>query len=151
MHKISGDFYENSFALMALHTSMEDYALAYAINLTLNSKLKRTKEDLGISQDISFSIFEWKDVVNYRDFTLISNNSVKKDNKEQEGLFQFEPSFTRYHLIPEHKEVDYLLKIENDMEADEEEILESILSIPKIITAYVLNTENLKSKKNLIF
>ncbi|NJB71304.1 hypothetical protein GGR42_001766 [Saonia flava] len=151
VHKISGDFYEDSFALIALHSSMEDHALAYAINLTLNSNFKRTKEDLDVSQSISFPIFEWKDIVNDRDYTLIANSSIKEEKKEQDGLFQFETSFTKYHLIPEYKEVDYLLKIEQDENVVEENIIESILSIPRIVTAYVLDTEQLKSKKNLIF
>lgn len=151
VHKISGNFYEDSFALIALHSSMEDYALAYAINLTLNTSFRRAKEDLDISQNISFPIFEWQDEVNDRYYTLIANSSSKEESQSQDGFFQFEPSFTKYHLIPEFKEVDYLLKIEQDELHIEEGIIESILSIPRIITAYTLDTENLKSKNNLIF
>ncbi|PCJ95327.1 MAG: hypothetical protein COA50_08945 [Flavobacteriaceae bacterium] len=151
VHKISGNFYEDSFALIALHSSMEDYALAYAINLTLNTSFRRAKEDLDISQNISFPIFEWQDEVNDRYYTLIANSSSKEESQSQDGFFQFEPSFTKYHLIPEFKEVDYLLKIEQDELHIEEGIIESILSIPRIITAYTLDIENLKSKNNLIF
>lgn len=151
VHKISGDFYEDSFALIALHSSMEDYAMAYAINLSLNFNFRRAKEDLDVSKKISFPIFEWKDEVNDRYYTLIANSSSKEEDKDQDGLFKFEPSFTKYHLIPEYKEVDYLLKIEQDDMDVEEGIIKSILSIPRIITAYILDTENLKSKNNLIF
>jgi hypothetical protein len=54
-----------------------------------------------------------------------------------------------HHLVPEHKDVDYLLKIdEEEMGTD---ILKEILTIPKVITAHDINTDTLKSKHNLIF
>ena len=55
-------------------------------------------------------------------------------------------------LLPEYKKADYFLKIENiDYDFDEEEIIEKILSIKNITTAYTIETTNLKSKNNLIF
>jgi hypothetical protein len=61
-----------------------------------------------------------------------------------------EPSFTLYHLIPEHRDVDYFLKIEED-DTSGESLVKALASIPNIITAYAIDTDNLKSKKNLIF
>ncbi|MEY2738940.1 MAG: hypothetical protein RL259_849, partial [Bacteroidota bacterium] len=55
-------------------------------------------------------------------------------------------------LLPEYKKADYLLKIENiDYEFDEEDMIEKILSIKNVTTAYIIETTNLKSKNNLIF
>ncbi|MCK0147961.1 IPExxxVDY family protein [Arenibacter sp. F26102] len=151
IHKISEDFYEETFTLIALHSSIEDYMLVYALNSCLKTKLKRSVNDLEISQSGSFPIFDWRDEVNDRYFTLISNNDVKEEELSIGNLFQDQPSFTKYHLVPEYRDVDYFLKIELDEIDVEEEILKSVLAIPKIITAYIVDACKLKSKNNLIF
>ena len=44
----------------------------------------------------------------------------------------------------------YLLKIEQEEDEVDSGMLDSILEIPKIITAYQIETDNIKSKQNLI-
>lgn len=151
IHKISEDFYEETFTLIALHSSIEDFMLVYTLNSCLKTKLKRSVNDLEISQSGSFPIFDWRDEVNDRYFTLVNNNVVKEEELSIGNLFQDQPSFTKYHLVPEYRDVDYFLKIEHDEIDVEEEILKSVLAIPKIITAYVVGASKLKSKNNLIF
>lgn len=151
IHKISGDFYEDSFALIALHSSLEDYAMAYALNLYLKSNLSRTAIDLDLSQKISFPIFEWKDRANDRYWTLLPNNSNTEEQVDQSGLFRNEPALTLHHLVPEHRDVDYFLKIERDDPEMDEDLVRSILSIPNVVTAYTVEANTLKSKNNLIF
>ena len=53
--------------------------------------------------------------------------------------------------MPEYKDVDYFLKIEQDEITFEQDIVKSILTIPQIVTAYMVETNKLKSKNNLIF
>jgi len=151
VHKISGDFYEDSYALIALHSSMEDYAMVYALNLFLKSNFKRSSEDLDISEHVSFPLFEWKDDANDRFWTLITNNSLQEENLVRTDLFKDELSYTTYHLLPEYATVDYLLRIEHDDEDIEENIIKILLAIPKVMTAYRIETNTLKSKNNLIF
>lgn len=151
IHKISEDFYEETFTLIALHSSIEDFMLVYALNSCLKTKLKRSVDDLEISQSGSFPIFDWRDEVNDRYFTVVSNNVVKEEELSIGNLFQDQPSFTKYHLVPEYRDVDYFLKIEHDEMDVEEKILKSVLSIPKVITAYLVDASKLKSKNNLIF
>jgi hypothetical protein len=151
VHKIIDDFYEDSFTLLAIHSSMEDYAIVYALNLCLKANFKRSSEDLDISDHISFPIFEWKDDNNDNYWTLITNNSLKEDNVTRGDLFENEPSFIKHHLVPEHKDADFLLKIEHDDFNLEKDTVKQVLTIPKIITAYVLDVDQLKSKNNLIF
>lgn len=151
VHKIIDDFYEDSFTLLALHSSMEDYAIVYALNLCLKSSFKRSSQDLDISDHISFPIFEWKDDKNDSYWTLITNCSVQEDNLVRSGLFENEPSFTTHHLVPEHKDADYLLKVEHDDFNLEKDTVKQLLTVPSIITAYVLDVDQLKSKNNLIF
>jgi hypothetical protein len=151
VHKIIDDFYEDSFTLLALHSSMEDYAIVYAVNLCLKSNFKRTYKDLDISDHISFPIFEWKDDNTDNYWTLITNSSVQEDNLVRNGLFENEPSFIRHHIVPEHKDADYLIKIEHDDWNLEKNTVKQLLTVPSIITAYVLDVDQLKSKNNLIF
>lgn len=150
VHKISEEFYEDTFTLIALHSSLEDYAMVYALNQCLKSKFRRTPEDLELSDHLYFPIFEWKDISNDRYWTLITNNAIREEQMTRVDLFENEPSFTKLQVIPEYKEADYLLKIEHDGNL-EENLMTSLLSIPKVITAYTIEVDGLKSKTNLIF
>ncbi|MGB5359424.1 MAG: IPExxxVDY family protein [Eudoraea sp.] len=150
LHKFSDDFCEENYVLMALHSGLEDYALAYTLNKALKTSLKRSKTDLDISNKTSFPIYEWKDKLNDRYWTLIVNTSIKDEYLEFDDLFRNETSSTVYHLLPEYKDVDYLLKIEQEEDEIDRGMMDAILEIPKIITAYQIETNKLKSKQNLI-
>jgi len=73
VHKLTEDFYDHSFDLIALHSSLEDHALAYALNLAMKSGFRRRRVDLDISGKITIPIFEWKDDLNDRYWTLFTN------------------------------------------------------------------------------
>ena len=151
IHRISEDFYEETFTLIALHSSIEDFMLVYALNSCLKTKLKRSVNNLDLSQNGSFPIFDWRDEVNDRYYTFVSNNDVREEEGSIGNLFQDQPTSTKYHLVPEYRDVDYFLKIEHDELDVEENILKSVLTIPKVITAYLVDAGKLKSKNNLIF
>ena len=151
VHKISEDFYEDAFTLIAIHSSLDDYAMVYAINQNLKAYFKRSPKDLDITEDISFPYFEWKDEVNDRYWALMANTSVKEQFAVGENLFLNEPSYSTSHLIPEYKEVDYFLKIEQDDIEALEEVVKKLFELPKVVAAYVVATNGLKSKINLIF
>lgn len=156
VHKLTEDFYEDSFDLIALHSSLEDYALAYALNHTLKSNFKRRRRDLDISDQIAIPIFEWKDDLNDRYWTLFTNKGVGQEMRVENGLFKEEPSYRNHHLLVEYREVDYFLKIEQDgsdsyRQVENENTITALLTIPKVITAYAVETQKLKSKNNLIF
>lgn len=152
VHKISECFFEDSFSLIALHSSLEDYALGYILNKNLKSNFKRAKKDLDVNQHISFPIFNWEDIENDNYWTLIANKTSYEDNNREQGsLFANVTSYTTHHLIPEYKEADYFIKIEQVDKVIEESALKLIMGIPKIMTAYTIDTHNLKSKNNLIF
>jgi hypothetical protein len=54
------------------------------------------------------------------------------------------------YLIPELKKVDYFLKIE-EASLSTEQIVNAIHSIDRVEAAYSINTNQIKSKNNLIF
>lgn len=150
-HRILDDFLEESFSLFAIHSTLEDYAVVYTLNQYLKSRFQRLQTDLDIDKGISFPIFEWKDVNNDRYWNLISNSCRKAEAGKTNELFNNEPSVTTYHLIPEYRDVDYLLKLEGEPDEGEETIVKRLSGIPNFITAYAIDTNKLKSKKNLIF
>ncbi len=150
-HKISADLYDDSFKLIAIHSDLQDYALTYAINFQCGLYLKRMKKDLCLSENLSFSVFDWDDGMNDVYWTLIANKCVVEEVIPSDGLFGNDVNVTTNHLIKERKEVDYFIKVESSDDSLFSQKIKYINQIPKVITAYPLETQNLKSKRNLIF
>lgn len=140
---------ETVFSLFAIHSNLEDYALAYALNSVLGLHLRRTVKDLELDRDGFFVVFEWKDQTSYREWTLFKNSGTEYSRGSEVGLFKNEPEVKRRSLIPEKREVDFFLKLEGDEK--NLKLLPGLLSIPKVSTAYRLETAKLKSRYNLIY
>lgn len=158
VHKLILDdvFDEVLYTLIAVHCSLEDYRLAYLLNKYLGINLTRKSSDLDYNNDKSmYSIFEWKDGKQLTTWSLVSNISKTESYQEvnYESLFNNQEKITKTtNLIPEHKRVNFFLKIDNQLNFSREKyILNSILKIPQIATAYSIDTNQLKSKDNLIF
>jgi hypothetical protein len=147
--RIDDEVCEEVFTLVGIHTSMEDHALVYALNDCLRIRLRRAKNDLSFTKMTSYPYFEWKDELYDRTWTLLFNTCVIEAPNNPDNLFPNELSYTTHSLLPEYKEVDYLLKI--DDEDPDTEVLKKIKSLPRVITAYMIDAEKLKSKPNLIF
>ena len=149
------DFCNEVFSLFAIHTDLDDYRLAYFLNKHLGINLFRKTFDLDfVNSKGSFSVFEYIDQTNFLKWSLISNIynynfSTKASNDdlfvESNNLVQ------KVNLLTEYKNVNYLLKIENnESQVDLEAIAKEIKSIPQVITLYDIN-KDLKNKENLIF
>ncbi|MBT8187341.1 MAG: IPExxxVDY family protein [Croceitalea sp.] len=149
-HKISAELYDNTYKLIALHSGLTSYTMAYNINKVVNIKLKRCFEDLDVAQ-IDFPIYEWRDEVTETTWTLLGNTIKIEEQSESYGLFQDKTNIRTHHLIEERKEVDYFLKIETEEESVLSQTVQLLKSIPQIVTAYSIESEALKSKRNLIF
>lgn len=158
VHKLILDdvFDEVSYTLIALHCSVEDYRLAYLLNKYLGITLNRKPSDLDYNNGKStYSIFEWKDDKQLTTWSLVSN-VCKTESYQQtnyESLFNNQEKIIKIiNLIPEYKRVNFFLKIDNQFNFSKEKyILNSILKIPQIATAYNIDPDQLKSKDNLIF
>jgi hypothetical protein len=151
------EFEEIDFHLLAIHTSIEDFRLAYFLNQKLQLNLSKNTDEIKIKnkegntffsrytfEDIKNDIF-WNLIQNENEITLLQSNS-------NQGLFtESKNSFiTKDYLLPEYKKVNFFLKIENAKETINP--TETIIkSIDKISTVYLIDLENIKSKNNLIF
>lgn len=151
------DFFdEEQYTLIGIHCTLEDYRLAYLLNKYLEINLLRKPEDLDFNKGKSaYSIFEWEDTKHLKTWSLVSNICKREELKQTAytSLFEtHEPIIKTYNLIPEYKQVNFFLKIENEYnDSKEKYIVNQILRIPQIVTAYSIDASQLKSKANLIF
>lgn len=155
MSKIhSFDFeYDHNYTLIGIHSTLEDFRIAYFLNKNLNTNLKRFKNDLDFpSKKCSFSLFIYENVSTFTSWSLIANkyvfvNSVRSNDN---NLFK-EESKTSF-LISEKKQVDYFIKINGNIDQIFlQNILSKINNTQNIITSYPIDPYDLKSKDNLIF
>ena len=141
LHKLLvDDFYDASFSLLAIHCRLEDYRLAYLLNMYLELKLVRKPQDLDYKYFASsYSIYEWENLEQGTIWNLVSNVCRKEEDSLQStgSLFTAQNKVLKtYHLMPELKNVDYLIKITDEtLHFNEKIILDKIQSIPQIITA----------------
>lgn len=158
VHKLILDdaFDDALYTLIAMHCSLEDYRLAYLLNKHLGVVLSRKATDLDYKNgQISYSIYEWEDHKQLVTWSLVSNicKTEELQQTDYKSLFDNQDKITKtFQLLPEHKTVNYFLKIDSEFSFSKEKyILDSILKIPHIATAYSVDSSQLKSKENLIF
>ncbi|TDE46821.1 IPExxxVDY family protein [Flavobacterium rhamnosiphilum] len=160
IHKLDlGEFDEIDYDLIAIHTSLEDYRLAYFINQKLPINLSKSKNEIQINikeGETNFSRFYYNDTEKDVSWDLIQNKNevtqYKKGNTQ--NLFSdvaMEVS-TKVFLLPEFKKVDYFLKIENNDDTMNVSKIQILLNtIDNVSTVYAVDTNQIKSKNNLIF
>ena len=158
VHKLMLDdvFDDVLYTLFAIHCSIEDYRLAFLLNKHLKIKLARKPQDLDFNNGKSnYSIYEWVDEKQLITWSLVSNSCKTESIQEigQASLFDNQEKLIKTtHLVPEYKQVNSFLKIESEYVLNKEDyILAQILEISQIATAYSIDTNQLKSKENLIF
>ena len=136
-HRLHVDF-DYEFSLICIISSLKDYRLCWAINRALNIELAREEEELKISnekkrQEAYFNQFYYEDEINFLQYHLLANKSA--------GAF----------LLPEFKQVDYILMLRGDAaEEAEEDILQQLKSLAGIEALFATNPAELRSKENLI-
>lgn len=160
VHKVYiEEFEENDYYIIALHTSLEDYRLAYFINRGIAIRLIKNDSDIQSQVkegETSFVRFTFEDKKNDIKWDLVQNkNEIEgKENRVTQDLFSnSKNSFSSLgYLLPEYKKVDFFLKIENaEKEIDITEIVSKISAIDGITMVYNVDKDKIKSKNNLIF
>lgn len=134
VHKLIVEF-DKDFTLLAVASHENDYRLSWAMNKNLGLGFSRM-ENLTLIHpknkvEVNYSRYQYIDDAGIV-FYLISNKS--------EGGF----------LIPELKNIDYILKVENNTdELYVEKLLTGLKSIDIVITAFRI--ENLPEKTYKLF
>ena len=147
------DFSDSNYTLIGIHSTLEDYKLAYILNSTLKTRFEKASYSLDFenkNNNASFSIYEFENRKLDTNWFLISNTYKDVSKPVNSGLFK-ESEITTY-LIPEKKKVDFFLKLEGDFEYDFIiKTIDKINQTKQIITSYKIDANTLKSKDFLIF
>ncbi|WP_026302477.1 IPExxxVDY family protein [Psychroflexus tropicus] len=148
------DFEFCDFKLIGLHSQQEPHKIAYFINLALETNFKRVNTDLELiinGKTIHFPIFEffnkdW-DTKSY----LISNKVNVEEKVIGNSLFAIEDYLSQEFLLSDHKRVDYLLKINDDLNIfDPKLIIDRLVKMRQISMAYTIETDAIKHPEHLI-
>lgn len=160
IHKLHLDeFDEVDYELIAIHTSLEDFRLAFFINQQLPILLSRSNDEIGVTTkegEALFTKFGYDDTAKDIQWSLVQNKNeiitYKKSSKQDLFLDENVEIATKVYLLPELKKVDYFLKVENNCNTFEiEEVLQKLNKIEWITTVYEVFPNKIKSKNNLIF
>lgn len=157
VHKLQfDDFEEAEYDLLAIHTTLEDYRLAYFLNQNLPVLFQKNKDEITISSKRGhswFSRFTFEEEKTGAYWNLVNNKNeiLPSENQPQDGLFAAaEAAAYKVWLLPEFKKVDYFLKIENGV-MPLPEVTARIHSIARVTAVYTVDEGAIKSKHNLIF
>ena len=151
------EFDEIDYQLIAIHTTLEDYRLAFFINQHFPVLLSKSKKDIPITAkagSTTLSRFSFEDEYTCSTWDLIQNRSeiVSQNASDNGDLFARAnvKVASKAYLLPEFKKVDYLLKLQNSDDSAEE-ICDRLQHIDQITMSYTLDTNRIKSINNLIF
>ena len=137
IHKLAIEI-ENDYSLIGIASHENDYRLSWAINKSLGLDLKKN-EDLTLDHPkhkiiINYSLYTFDDENNYITYNLISNKSEK-------GF-----------LIPEMKNIDFVLRISGSPDQDLiNDLVSNLKKIEIVITAFSINKVSDKLRKVLMF
>ena len=153
-HKLSLNQFSDNYHLIAIHSNLEEYRLAFFLNEKLNINLKRKNNDIGLNETkANYSIYDYLEEAMYLKWIFFSNKSLVSEASinEVSNLFNQE-SFVQNEisLIDQPKGVDYFLIIENvKNKTYVEKVLKKISEIRGVITAFI-SDKKLENKENLI-
>lgn len=153
IHKLFiDDLEEADFQLIAIHSHLENFRIAYFVNQQLQTRLSKSSKGIVI-QNTAYSSFLFEDEKNDMVWTLIENKKEIEISYITAGLFTNDSGFTSHaYFLPELKKVDYFLKIEGEeKQINTVKIVHQLKKINQISTAYSIQYDKLKSKNNLIF
>ena len=125
-----------NYTLIGISCHLKDYRLSWLINGKLRFALAK-QQDLVITlperkEPAAFSFYSYRDEDQGFSYMLISNRSEE------------------FVLIPEFKQLDFLLMVEGDCRRDRKETLvKAISSVPNVLTAYEIKPADIRNMGNL--
>jgi len=155
---------EFDFSIIGIKTILDDYELAFHLNKTIGTYFVRCEMDIDLhdksnNESSYFSHFIFENEGEMEEWHLISNkynteNNLSEKEDVKQDLFSQNNQATQItkYFIPEKKEINYLLRIDYiENESRINDLVSKIRSIPAITTAFSIEYNTLRSKRNLIF
>jgi len=154
-HKLNLNQFSDNYHVIAIHSDLEEFRLAFFLNQKLDINLKRKRKDISLIEiKANYSVFEYLNEAMYLNWIFFSNKSLmsNKITNEESGLFSQESLFqNEVSLIKNPKGVDYFLIIENvKNKTYVKKVLKKISEIRGVITSF-MSEKKLENKENLIF
>ena len=154
-HKLNLNQFPENYHLIAIHSDLDEFRLAFFLNKKLNIGLKRKKNDIYLAeQDANYSQYEYSDDTKYLKWIFFSNKSLVLEKNYDGDLSLFglgNTASNEMHLLSQQKSVDYFLIIENIANKTYvDKVLKKISEINSVITSFV-SENKLENKENLIF
>ena len=113
-------FEEDEFKLLAIHSSMENYKIAFLLNTYCGSQFVMCKENIELPlKNAFFQNFEWDNPKKGIHCNLFSNKFTKLciNTSKGAGLFDI-PETKKVYLLPQLKKVDYFIKINSGISVE---------------------------------
>jgi hypothetical protein len=154
IHSLGHDsYFEDEYSLIGIHTTLEDYKLAYLLNKNLSTNFFKSKKELVVENNQNsafFSIYNYQNTTYEYDWHLIANSSKTENSTTENQLLL--TTETKTYLIPEKKNVDFFIKISGEVAPSFiSKTIKKIKNIEQVITSYSIDRDSLKSKDFLIF
>ena len=154
-HKLNLNQFPENYHLIAIHSDLDEFRLAFFLNKKLNIGLKRKNNDIYFSeQNANYSSYEFLDDTKYLKWIFFSNKSLVSEKSPDQDLSLFGKGSTalnEMNLLSQQKSVDYFLIIENIANKTYiDKVLKKISEISGVITSF-LSDNKLENKENLIF
>lgn len=147
------DFDEPEYLLIAIHTPLEDYRLAFTLNRSLQLKLEANPKGVSVKTkkgEAYFSRFSYTDADGIV-WELLQNKAELSQAEEIQDLFGNPKASvsSRSYLLSEFKKVDFVLKIDSEDEI-RQDLIGILNGLDSIATAYPIDHQLVKSRNNLI-
>jgi len=143
------------YKLIGIHSQLEPHKIAYLINSKFDISFSRLENNLDFKSTakiVSFPIFEYFN----RDWDTKSFLIGNKVNDHYYGvpsnnLFTEEDLVKVKYLLKDYKRVDYLMKIDDELNIfNLQLIIGKLLSIKQISMAYIIESKKIKYPEHLI-
>ena len=143
---------DEKFFLIALHSNVEIFFLAYLLNKNLKTSFKKMKYNvINNENNYLFERYQSIDKNKREKMDLFSNKSALKKNQTTDQVFSLFDSnyFKKFFFIDEFKDVDFFIKKDSINNLDL--LIKKIKLIEEIESSYLVDEKLLKNKENLIF
>mgnify|MGYP001163577671 CR=1 FL=1 len=143
---------DEKFLLIAIHSNIEIFFLAYLLNKNLKTSFKKIKHNIVSNENNHlFERYQSIDQNKTEKIDLFSNKSILKKSQTKKEVFSLFNSsyFKNFFFINEFKDVDFFIKKDSVNNLDL--LIKKIKLIDEIESAYFVDKKLLNNKDNLIF
>lgn len=152
---LDNDF-TTDFHLIAIHTVLEDFRLAFHLNRLLQFQFQKSKKNTLITRieesKQARSYFSYQDDKQMIDHFLIENKHTIALPTLETGLFPKETETFETFFVETNKKADYFLVIKGEkVESQVNQILSMIKTLNFVSSSYLTPVYNLKQKNYLLF